>query len=78
MTAPHAFQRRGFFTCLTCDYAKVRSRDELPECTRNHIRIRWDIITFGCGDYAARDEPVAVQTRMTQFYGTPSRMGVDG
>lgn len=68
MSAPRAFMRRDHHTCIDCGYALVRDRTELAECTRNHILIRWAVREYGCGDFAARDDPVAIQTKMSQYF----------
>ena len=52
MTArPHAFQRRDWFTCDTCNYCEWRGLERW--CAHNQRVIRWDATSFGCGEYGA-------------------------
>ena len=71
MTAPHAFMRRDWFTCLDCLRSERRPDGELW-CRLNDRRISWDPRGFGCGDYcvrAGRDDRVVIVPTLDHYHG---------
>lgn len=74
MSAPHAFMRRTWFTCLDC--SRSEPRDGGLWCTLNGRRISWDPSGFGCGDYCTRSgrgERVVMVPTLDHYHGAKAR-----
>lgn len=53
MSQPHAFAKRDWFTCHTC--GNMTFQGFYPYCEYNARIIRWDLRSYGCGNYCCSD-----------------------